>query len=305
MADRAEFLESALDVYPEGLALLDQAGRVVYWNRAAEILTGHPSMGVVGRELPQALEPLICCGVYERGDPDGDPVGGPPASRGTLVHAQHLRGHDVPAIARKVILRDPLGARIGTAAVFHPADRAAALPHGETGDESEVRESLVELRERLEAEFDEFVEGNTPLGVMWIAVDQAEEMRKTHGARACEAMLEIVERSLANAMRPGNEIGRWGDHEFLVLSHEPRGEVLANHARVLAGIARTADFRWWGDRLSLSVSIGAAEAERGEPLPELLNRAQNAMLESLHAGGNCVTLGTVMLKTGRPACSRS
>ena len=38
MADRAELLEAALDVYPEGLALLDQAGRVVYWNRAAEAI---------------------------------------------------------------------------------------------------------------------------------------------------------------------------------------------------------------------------------------------------------------------------
>src|SRR5271165_3057831 len=286
MADRAELLEAALDVYPEGLALLDQAGRVVYWNRAAEVITGHAGVGVVGRELPQALEPLICCGVYEHTEPRHDP----PVSRGTLVHTQHQHGYDVPTIARRVILRDPLGARIGTAAVFHPADRTAALPHGETSDESEVRESQTELRERLHAEFEEFVEENIPLGLIWITVDQAGEMRKTHGARACEAMLENVERTMANALRPGDEIGRWGDHEFLVLSHEPEDSVLANHAQVLAGIARTADFRWWGDRLSLSVSIGAAEAESGEALAELLKRAQSAMLESRRAGGNRVTL---------------
>ena len=31
----------------------------------------------------------------------------------------------------------------------------------------------------------------------------------------------------------------------------PRPEMLAAHAQMLAGLARTADFRWWGDRLSL------------------------------------------------------
>jgi diguanylate cyclase (GGDEF)-like protein len=285
MADRAELVEAALDVYPEGLALLDEAGHVVVWNHDAEIITGHASANILGRELPKALESLTGCGVIERG---------------TLVHVRHQRGHDVPAITRRLILRDPLGARIGTASVFHPAEHANALPHGDTSEGSEVRASQAELRDHLEAEHERFLLEGVPLGVLWINVDQAEAMRKTHGARACEAMLENVERTLANNLCAGDEVGRWGDDEFLVLSHEPRGEVLANHAQVLAGIARTADFRWWGDRLTLTVSIGAAEAENGEALPEVLRRAHDAMQASVHAGGNHVTLAP-----GRLACSRS
>ncbi|HEY2858889.1 MAG TPA: PAS domain S-box protein, partial [Terracidiphilus sp.] len=201
MADRAEFLEAALDVYPQGLALLDQVGRAVYWNRTAELITGHCSVGIVGRELPQGLEPLMCCGVFERQNPittNGIAVG-----KGTLVHAQHQRGHDVPAVARKIILRDALGARIGVAVVFHPAERKSALPHGDTSEGSEVKDSQADLRERIEFEFERFVQDGVPLGLMWIAVDQAGEMRRTHGARACEAMLENMERTLANNLRPG------------------------------------------------------------------------------------------------------
>jgi diguanylate cyclase (GGDEF)-like protein len=304
MADRAELVEAALEVYPEGLALLDEAGHVVLWNHAAEIITGHGSANILGRELPKALESLTCCGVFERNEPCNELRAGlqfgPPLERGTLAHVQHLRGHDVPAITRRVILRDPLGARIGTAMVFHPAEHANALPHGDTSEGSEVRASQAELRDHLEAEHERFVDEGVPLGVLWITVDQAEAMRKTHGARACEAMLENVERTLANNQRAGDEVGRWGDDEFLVLSHEPSGEVLANHAQVLAGIARTADFRWWGDRLTLTVSVGAAEAEPGEALPEVLKRAHDAMQASVHAGGNHVTLAP-----GRLACSRS
>ena len=77
-------------------------------------------------------------------------------------------------------------------------------------------------------------------------------------------MLEKVERTLASGLKPAEEIGRWGDDEFLVLSHERNAAMLAAHAQTLAGLARTTDFRWWGDRVSLTVSIGAAQAERGE-----------------------------------------
>jgi diguanylate cyclase (GGDEF)-like protein/PAS domain S-box-containing protein len=296
MADRGELLEAALDVYPEGLALLDQTGRVVCWNRAAELITGYCSAQVVGRELSQALEALICPAVFEGAEPHGWPQ----PVHGTLVHARHQHGHDIPVLARKVILRDPLGARIGTAALFHVAENKNALPHGETSEGSEVKQSQAELRERLDFEFERFIHEAVPLGLLWITVDQAETMRKTHGAQACEAMLENVERTLANHLRDGDEIGRWGDGEFLVLSHEPVGEALANYGQVLAGMARTADIRWWGDRLSITVSIGAAEAESGEGLAELSGRAQDAMEASVHAGGNQVSQAP-----GRVACSPS
>jgi len=129
-----------------------------------------------------------------------------------------------------------------------------------------------------------------PFGVLWITVDQAHELRRTHGAQACEAMLDKVERAMLNGLRPTEEMGRWGDDEFLVLSHERTPEMLADHAQRLAGAARTAEFRWWGDRVSLTVSIGAAQAEAAETLAQLLGRAQAAMVSSIHEGGNHITL---------------
>jgi diguanylate cyclase (GGDEF)-like protein/PAS domain S-box-containing protein len=297
MTDRAVLVEAALDAYAEGLALLDLDARVVFWNRAAEIMTGYCGADLLGRRIPDGLEPLTSCRDYET---NPEPHGGPRLGRGSLIHAQHKLGHDVPAIARRVILRDGLGKRIGMATVFHPGEDLAALPHGETSEGAEVMQSQVELEDRLTAEFEAFVDESVPLSVLWVSVDQARELRKTHGSRASETMLENVERALANGLRPGEEVGRWGDDEFLVLSHEFSGDVLAHLAQSLAGMARTADFRWWGDRISLTVSVGAALAEKGETLPQLLERAQSAMLVSAAAGGNQITLAP-----GRPPCSQS
>jgi|SRR5579862_740051 len=287
MTERVGLMEAALDVYPEGLALLDGEERVVLWNRAAEQMTGHPGAEIVGRPLPEALEVLATgrnCEMY------GEPRNGPQPGRGSLVHAQHKLGRDVPAIARSVVLRDDLGARIGTAVAFHPAELLNALPHGETSEVEEVRQSRAELKDRLENEHEMFVHEGAPLAILWIAVDQGRDLRRTHGARACETMLEAVERTLANGLRPGEEIGRWGDVEFLVLSHESSIEGLQSHGQMLAGLARTADFRWWGDRISLTVSMGGTMAEPEETLAPLLERARSAMQHSMHAGGNQVTV---------------
>src|SRR5271166_2231171 len=98
MAERGEMLEAALKVYPEGLALLDLEDRVVFWNRAAELVTGYSGVNLVGRKLPPPLEGLAVSATY-----DADPVMGAQTSRGVLVHAMHQRGHDVPTFARRLI----------------------------------------------------------------------------------------------------------------------------------------------------------------------------------------------------------
>jgi diguanylate cyclase (GGDEF)-like protein/PAS domain S-box-containing protein len=286
MDDRTRLLEAALDSLPDGIAISGLEGRVTFWNRAAEAITGHPGASLTGQPVRQALETLIMGGAREWTVQTGMVA---PAGRWSLVHVRHRLGHELPALTRTLVLRDALGSRIGTAVVFHPAERLEALPHGECGENSGVEASQADLEDRLGSEFEDFTLGHLPFGVLWINVDQAHELRKTHGGRACEAMLEKVGHTLANGLRPSEALGRWGDDEFLVISHERTPEMLAGHAQALAGLARTADFRWWGDRVSLTVSIGAAQADEDGTLAELLERARTAMLASIHAGGNHAT----------------
>ncbi len=288
MRDRTELLESALDSLPAGIALFDVEGAVVFWNEAAEAITGYAGVEVLGRSIPEALEPLAPEGVWPAiAQPDAEPK----RNHGALVRAHHKLGHAMPAITRNLVLRDGLGERIGAAAVFHPAESLDALPHGVTGESEAVEASQADFGDRLQIEFEDFTRGGLPFGVLWITVDQAQGMRKTHGSSACEAMLGKVQRALAQGLRPGEDVGRWGEDEFLIISHERTPEMLAAHAQTLAGLARTADFRWWGDRVSLTVSIGAAQAclSQDVRLAQLLERAQAAMESSMHGGGNCIT----------------
>jgi diguanylate cyclase (GGDEF)-like protein/PAS domain S-box-containing protein len=286
MAERVELLEAALDSRPDGIALLDEDCAVVFWNRAAEAITGYAGVEVLRRAIPDQLESLMVEAAVQEELPPG-----PQPSRGALVHVRHKLGHSLDAIARRVHLCDRLGGRIGAALVFHSAASLEALPHGEMAEGERLEESQADFEERLQEGFEDSQAGGAPFGVLWVDVDQARELRKTHGLAACHAMLDKVRHALAQGMRPADEIGRWGTDEFLIVSHERTAEMLTAHGQTLAGLARTADFRWWGDRVSITVSIGAAQQcnGAGETLARLLERARQAMETSTSLGGNCVT----------------
>jgi PAS domain S-box-containing protein/diguanylate cyclase (GGDEF)-like protein len=284
--DRTELLESAFDSMTEGIVVADEHGRVALWNHTAEAVSGFPGADVVGHRVREMLNLLVVGGTSQWIRQTGAEK---TLQHGVLVELRHKVGHRVPVVARVVLLRDGMGRRIGTGVLFHPAESLDALHRGELGENSTVAASQTELEDRMAAMHEDFLRSDASLGVLWITVDQARELRRTHGARACEAMLDKMQRTLAGGLKPAEEIGRWGDDEFLVLSHERSGPMLEAHAQNLTGMARTTDFRWWGDRVSLTVSIGAAQAERGEPLAGLLERAQAAMIESARAGGNHIT----------------
>jgi len=288
MLDRTALFEAALDSRLEGIGLLGRNGEVVFWNRAAESITGYEAAELVAQTFPDGLGLLL---PETNGNEEARAGKAPPEESRALVRVHHKLGHTIPVLMRVVVLRDRIGERIGSAKVFHPVESIDALPHGEEIGDGAVEESCAELEERLQLEFDDFARGGAPFGVLWVAVDQASELRKTHGANASHEMLEKVRHALAQGLRPGEVMGRWGDGEFLIIAHERNAGMLAAHAQTLVGLARTADFRWWGDRISLTVSVGVAQAssDATESLAQLLARARDAMATSSEAGGNRAT----------------
>ncbi len=315
-------MEAALDLMEEGVAVVDAAGIVVFWNQAAAEIAGYERGEMQARRLPEALYRVDVAHLQQAeqaqtiaeklGAGFGGAVAGYTAAartggteatetelleKPTLVQMKHRKGHTLPAMLRRLALCNGLGVRVGSALLFHAVEDLDALPHGETLGGMGVKRSQAEMEDRLDEAHHRWVLTRMPYGLFWITVDQAASLRRTHGRDACEAMLGIVEQTLLHGLRPTETLGRWGDEEFLVLAHERSLALLAEHAHRLAGLARTAEFRWWGDRVTLTVSVGVTQATDGVTLRGMLQAAQEAMQESSAAGGN-----TVVAKTnGAPA----
>lgn len=316
--EHTQILEAALEALEGGIAVLDGQSRVLLWNPAAAAITGYLSAEMLARPLPVGLyevdvhhhplpEPSPAQSIH-LASWDAAPLPGFEAGRERMdaleqraqfVHMRHSQGHVLPAMLRRLPLRDALGRRFGMMLRFHPVEHVDALPHGEMAEESSlethVEHSQAALEDRLDEAWREWSCNGVPFGLLWINVDQAAVLRRTHGHDASEAMLGIVERTLAYALRPSEMLGRWGTHEFLVLCHERSEAMLVAHAQHVGALARTADFRWWGDRVALTVSIGAAQAGADETVGTLLKRAQSHMLASQRAGGDAVSSGVGQL----------
>jgi diguanylate cyclase (GGDEF)-like protein/PAS domain S-box-containing protein len=299
MSDRMEMLEATLNLLDEGVAILDEHSSILFWNKAAVALTGYPAEEMIWQPCPA---PLYRVDEQHRSIVDASAESRAREARSefnesgdeqipwpTLVSMSHKLGHSVPGMLRRVALRDSSGASKGAALVFYAVEEADALPHGDCAEDAVIERSHADMEDRLDAAHHQWMTGRMPFGLMWITVDQAQSLRKTHGREACEAMLHTVEQTLLRQMKPAEIIGRWGCNEFLVLTHERTADLLAERARRLLGLARTADFRWWGDRVGLTVSIGATQAAEADTLQSLLQNARQAMQASAYAGGNHVT----------------
>lgn len=314
MGDRMAMLEATLDLMEEGIAVLDEQSKIVHWNKAAAVLTGYKAQDLICRPCPDDLfrvdqqhrDRVVACAEADlkAGLADGSRVSGlsliqplaeqaqsavPFMERLTLVSMHHKLGHQVPGMLRKVTLQDLQGAPMGAVLLFYPAEEVDALPRGDSGEAVGIEASQADMEDRLDAAHHQWTTGSMPFGLLWITVDQARSLRKSHGRDACEAMLRSVEDTLLRQMKPMETIGRWGDNEFLVIAHERSSELLTDHARRLAGLARTVDFRWWGDRIGVTLSIGTSHAIEADSLQCLLNRARQAMRASEYTGGNHVT----------------
>jgi diguanylate cyclase (GGDEF)-like protein len=318
----ADLLQAAFSELEEGIAVLDIDERVVLWNKNAAAISGYHASELLARVLPEKFLELNTHhhgGVDPRkpilfqpgprpgaGDPERRTLERPKSDRPALIKLRHREGHSLPAMIRRTPLRDELGRRSGMLVRFHPIEEIDSLPHGATDldncHEHRIEESQTDMEERLDEAWREWSTDGVPFGLLWINVDQAATLRKTHGLDASEAMLTIIERTLLHGLRPTEILSRWGSNEFLVISHERSGEMLEKHAHHVGGLAHTADFRWWGDRVPLTVSIGAAQAAESETLRCLLQRAQRGMQASSQGGGDQVALRAA---EGGVECSQS
>jgi diguanylate cyclase (GGDEF)-like protein len=276
MSCPTELLEATLNHIDESVVILDRQSNVLFWNKAATAFTGYPPAEVIALPLLD---------LYRVDDTNPSPL----LSSPTSVMMSHKLGYSLPATLRRIVLHDSLNQPSGEALLFYPSEELDTLPHGESGHHLEVERSQTDMEDRLGAAHHQWLTSRAPLALLWIKVDQAESLRVSHGSDACESMLRTVEQTLLRQMRPAEILGRWGDDEFLILAHERTPENLLEHAQRLAGVARTADFRWWGDRVELTVSIGVSIAAEGLTLQSILNNARQAMRTSAYAGGNQVT----------------
>ncbi len=279
----------------DGLYYVDRERRILYWTGGAERISGYAAAEIVGQhcydnrlnhvdENGQSLCHGKCplAATIEDGQ-----------RRESVVYLRHREGHRVPVRVRTSPVYDDAGAIVGAAEVF--TDQAP-LPASRT-DVDELRrlafdDQLTGLPNRTHAErvlngrIASLERRGWPFGLLIADIDRFKDVNDEHGHLAGDAVLRVVARTIANASRPEDFVARWAGDEFVVVvTAADAGGLMSVANRMRALVARSRP-GIDGDKVAISISIGATSAVEGDTIDTLFARADRALYAAKEAGRN-------------------
>jgi len=142
----------------------------------------------------------------------------------------------------------------------------------------------------LEAELSRCRRYGRSLGLLMVDIDHFKRVNDEHGHLVGDQALRWVATTLQNELRSMDFMCRYGGEEFCaILPETNRPGVARAGERLRSAIERTL-FAQDDVKLSLSISIGGASwaAEESNDIPDLLARADAALLEAKRNGRNQV-----------------
>jgi two-component system cell cycle response regulator len=142
----------------------------------------------------------------------------------------------------------------------------------------------------LEAELSRCRRYGRSLGILMVDIDHFKRVNDEHGHLVGDQALRWVATTLQNELRSMDFLCRYGGEEFCaILPETNRPGVARAGERLRSAIERTL-FTQGDVQLSLSISIGGASwaAEGNNEIPDLLARADAALLEAKRNGRNQV-----------------
>ena len=160
--------------------------------------------------------------------------------------------------------------------------------------QSEARtDSLTKLANRrafddaLEQNLDLFRRERRPFSLLIFDVDHFKKFNDTHGHQAGDAVLQSVAKTLSQVVKVSDVPCRYGGEEFaVVMSSTPIADGRVAAERVRKAIeAMTVEFE--GKTLQVTISVGLAEATKGDDAVKLIRRSDDAVYKSKEEGRNC------------------
>jgi diguanylate cyclase (GGDEF)-like protein/PAS domain S-box-containing protein len=292
----AEIFRAALESLQTGVCIVDRDRKIAFWNDGAERITGYLRQDVLGRFCGEILlikfhekKKAFC----DRSCPlvaamrDGK-------ARESRVYLHHKSGYAVPVSLRAVSIRDAHRQVIGAVESF--VERSGMSAPRRPDSDLAVGHGLNAVTQLPDFPFTEshlagrlkFAAAHAiPFGLLCIQLDQLDTLAVTHGLDAAESILSVVAHTLRNGLDPPDFVGGWLEDQFLaIVANCSDGDLLTTAER-LTQLAQSSEIAWWGDPLSVTVSVGGTVSRPGEPIESLLGRAGSALQQAVAQGGNC------------------
>jgi diguanylate cyclase (GGDEF)-like protein len=199
------------------------------------------------------------------------------------VFLLHKDGQRVPVRVQSMPLRDENGTIIGAAECFDlrvvlPAAVVPLRPGAGVSADSvtELPDRGAMLSQVAEA-LRNFAESRIPFGVLSIAIDNLDSLLHKDGRNAADAVLYATGQTLRANVGPNDAVGRWSADRFVAVLTSCTAGTLAKAAGALGRLANSEAIPWWGDHLSVTVSMGGTIVRADDTPKSLVQRADDAL----------------------------
>jgi diguanylate cyclase (GGDEF)-like protein/PAS domain S-box-containing protein len=292
--------QSLLANISDGVYFTDRNRSIIYWNKAAEEITGYRADEVVGHHCQdnilihvdakgRSLCKSLCPLAHTMQDLE-------PRQGHVFLH--HKLGHRIPVHVRTTPLMDEKGELVG-GAEFFTEERAHESMHQRIRELQHLAllDPLTELPNRyhleieIEARFHEMQRMGLSFGLLFMDIDHFKDFNDSYGHQTGDKVLQTVARTLRAATRPFDLVGRWGGEEFLGVIRSVNEDALVEIGERLRQLVGSSSVPYQQQRLQATISIGATLARAEDTMEGLINRADALMYTSKQNGRNRLTLG--------------
>ncbi len=292
------FFRKLLDNLYDGVYFVDHDRIITYWNRGAERLSGFSATDVIG----SSCRDNILCHVDAKGKLlclEGCPLAATlldGEERQAEVYLHHRDGHRVPVQVKVAPIRDQQEKIIGAVEIFSDNSRRSS-------DQEKIEElqqlvfldPLTELANRrylevtLRSRLEELARFEWGFGVLFIDIDHFKEINDHYGHETGDAALKMVAKSMAGCCRVFDMVGRWGGEEFVAIIMNVGKEDICTTAERFRQVIEHSTLNIDGERIKITVSVGATEAVTDDTVESLIKRVDALMYRSKLSGRNCVS----------------
>ena len=291
--------KSVLDDLSDGVYMVDEDRRIVYWNHAAEKITGFRAEEILGHRCSENILNHVDergCELCKAECPlhqtlrDGE-------TRRELVFLRHKDGYRVPVSVAIRPCRDRNGEvrcavetfrdasehahlkeRVGELQQTVMQDEVTGLPNRRFGERN-ILERVEQLR-RYEC----------PFGVIFVDLDAFKAINDRWGHYMGDRVLHMAARVLDLNSRGPDHACRWGGDEFVLICPHLDSEGLLEVAERLRVMLESSRVVVETTELTVHASFGATLARPDDGPASIVERADGAMYASKSNGGNRVTL---------------
>ena len=129
-----------------------------------------------------------------------------------------------------------------------------------------------------------------PSILMMVSVDQFDHYNQCHGLLGGDQALRTIAQIILLCLRPDDHSGRYNGPVFAVyMSRTTLEQGMIAGQRLLLQASQAEVVTPGGDVLPhVTISIGIAEIQEGSSMPQIFDKAGEALKHAMAAGGNCI-----------------